>query len=283
MNTKVLVLGRSGQLASELFERKGADPSFRFLSREEMDVTDPLKLARTIESFRPQHVINCAAYTAVDKAETEVESCFALNRDLVARLAHWTNQFDFNLIHFSTDYVFSGDAKSPYVETDATDPINTYGRSKLEGEERIFEFAKAATILRTSWVYSKYGNNFVKTMLRLANQRSVMKVVGDQFGCPTWAGDLAEVILTSLLKPNAGVDLFHFSGGGQTTWSEFAKEVLRQKKIDHPIESISTAEFPTPAKRPRYSVLSKGKVVSQLGINVPSWQDSLNKCFETWS
>lgn len=280
--SKVLVLGKSGQLASELRVLKKDAPGYTFVGKEEIDAFSPNACLQVIEKVRPEFVINCMAYTAVDRAESEREACNKLNRDFVADLAKTSVQAGFHLVHFSTDYVFNGNASKPYLESDPVDPVNFYGLSKLEGERAIFENSKSATIVRTSWVYSRFGHNFVKTMLRLANEKKTMRVVADQQGCPTWAADLARVTVSSLLEKTNNVDLFHFSGEGISNWHAFAQKILALQAIDHPVEPIATTDFPTPAKRPHYSVLSKEKIKNEFRVNVPHWEESLERCLAEW-
>jgi dTDP-4-dehydrorhamnose reductase len=278
---RILVLGKDGQLASEFrrLSKRSSDFTFLdFLGREFLAPEKAASLRALIERLQPEFVINCAAYTAVDRAETEKELCFQANRDLPQRLAQASRDLGFHLVHYSTDYVFNGQGREPYIETDATDPVNTYGLSKLEGENEIRTHARSATILRTSWVYSMFGHNFVKTMLRLAAEGAKMRVVDDQIGCPTWAADIATWTLDHFLCRTESVDVFHFSGGGQTTWYAFAKKILEIKGINHEIVPVTTAEFPTPAKRPSYSVLSKSKIEKQTGVVVPEWDESLRRC-----
>lgn len=235
-------------------------------------------------------IVNCAAYTAVDKAEDEPERCFALNAEGPKNIARVAEELGAGLLHISTDYVFDGqgirDATGnlrPYREEDPVAPVGVYARSKAEGETAVLNTCSRAVILRTAWLYGKYGNNFVFTMLRLMNDRDVVRVVADQRGSPTWAADLAQAILTVLRAPTHTYGIYHFTNGGECTWYEFACEIHRLGRTyglilrDCKVEPISTDQYPTKARRPAYSVLSKEKIQKIYGVPIPRWQESLEK------
>lgn len=285
---KVLVFGRDGQLASELRTRTGETDSFVYLGKDQIPAGDPSALSELIERHQPTVIVNCAAYTAVDRAESDQDACFQLNRDFVTELSRLSTRSNAHLVHFSTDYVFNGEHKRPYIEEDATGPVNVYGVSKLAGEHGVLAHAKRATIIRTSWVYSKFGANFVKSIVRLANGDKPLKVVADQYGTPTAASELAEFVLTTLLERESylsslKVSLFHFSGEGETTWNGFAREIARLWRTkQQDLAKITTSEYPTAARRPAYGVLSKEKIKREFDIDILPWQKALQKNFENW-
>jgi dTDP-4-dehydrorhamnose reductase len=236
-----------------------------------------------VEYFKkttPVVCINCAAYTAVDKAESEQERSFLINGEAVGNLARLCKEFNTRFIHISTDYVFNGTSSTPYKEEDAVDPVNTYGASKLKGEELAINNCPDSIIIRTSWVFSSFGSNFVKTMLRLMSERDSLNVVNDQKGCPTYAADLAYAIMKFVEIRKAKGGIYNYCNEGVTTWFDFAvaiKELAGKKTI---ISPIATSEFPTPAKRPQYSVLDTTKIKETLGITIPNWKDALKRCLE---
>lgn len=275
---RVLVLGRNGQLASELYFLRGSDPAFSFVGREAIEKP----ITALLEQVKPSVVVNCLAYTAVDNAELNHAECLKVNRDLPGELAQASLGMGFHLIHFSTDYVFNGSTDTPYLEADATSPVNFYGLSKVQGEEFIRYFSPSAYIVRTSWIYSQFGHNFLKTMLRLGRERECLRVVSDQIGCPTWARDLAAFTVEHLMERVEGVETLNYSGGGQTSWDAFARKIFELSGILCDVIPIPTTEYPTPARRPKYSVLSKAKVERKFGISVPVWDDSLKSCLEGW-
>jgi dTDP-4-dehydrorhamnose reductase len=225
------------------------------------------------------HCINCAAYTAVDKAETEPEEAFNINAEAVKKLAEACQSHKAIFIHISTDYVFNGEGSSPYTETDPTSPVSVYGSSKLKGEALAMEYCEETIIIRTSWVYSRYGKNFVKTMMRLMAEKESIGVVCDQFGAPTYAADLAEAILqiiSKFEKPASGI--YHYSNLGLISWFDFARAIKEISKSNCTVNPIETAAYPTPAKRPHYSVLDTTKFRETFGISIPGWKESLEKC-----
>lgn len=276
----IIVTGATGQLASEIAVLSAGYPDYKFifLSREELPVHDAAAVEKCFLSLQPQYCINCAAYTAVDKAETDKEMAFYVNGDAPGVLARICKVFNTKLLHLSTDYVFNGSSAVPYVETDTVNPINTYGASKLMGERQATENNASTVIIRTSWVYSSFGNNFVKTMMRLMKERESIQVVNDQTGSPTYAADLAAVILKIIESGKWVPGIYHYSNEGVITWFDFAaaiKEITANSCIIHPIPSSS---YPTPARRPDYSVFDKQKIRHTYQVLIPAWKDSLEKC-----
>jgi dTDP-4-dehydrorhamnose reductase len=276
----ILVTGSNGQLGKELQQLADAYPQYRFVfaSREDLKLHHYGLVENFFIATKPQYCINCAAYTAVDKAESEQDMAMLVNGEAVGHLAAICKKYDTKFIHISTDYVFDGESETPYKEDDATGPINTYGRSKLLGEQLCMKEDNDAIIIRTAWVYSSFGHNFVKTMMRLMNERNELNVVADQIGSPTYAADLAKAILDIISFGKWESGIYHYSNEGKISWYEFAlaiQEITGSKAIVHPIE---TAQYPTPAKRPHYSLLNKDKIKSTYSINVPEWKESLQTC-----
>ena len=278
----ILVTGGNGQLGSELKEiaPNYQDYNFLFTDVKDLDITNHTTVATFVVRNNITAIINCAAYTAVDKAESEPELSNAINHLAVANFAQIAKDKNIKLIHISTDYVFDGTNHKPYVETDTSNPQSVYGKTKLDGELAIQAMNPAnSIIIRTSWVYSKFGNNFVKTMLRLAETRDEISVVADQIGSPTNAADLAETILSILPQvSNETVELFHYSNEGVCSWYDFAKAIFEIANIKVKVNTIESAQYPTPAKRPFYSVMHKAKIQETYKIEVPYWKDSLSKC-----
>ncbi len=279
----ILVTGANGQVGSELQDLASNYPyNFFFTDRETLDITDK----EAIESFYSQsnitHIINCAAYTAVDKAEEDEENADKVNHLAVKYLAEVAKERNISLVHISTDYVFDGKNYKPYTEEDTTDPQGVYGATKLAGEKAMQKLnPKNSIIIRTSWVYSSYGNNFVKTMLRLGKEREELRVIFDQVGTPSYAKDLAQTILDIIPQiKNDNVEIYHYSNEGVLSWYDFAKEIMRMAKLDCQIKPIETKEYPTPAKRPHYSLLNKAKIKTEFGIEIPYWKDSLDECLK---
>ncbi len=283
----ILVTGANGQLGNE-FRVLAKDQSvfqFLFTTREELSIADASSLAAYFNSNKIDHCINCAAYTAVDKAEAEKDAALLINGEATGHLASVCKQHGATFIHISTDYVFDGTATTPYLEHHPTGPVGSYGISKLKGEELAQVNNPASVIIRTSWVYSSFGNNFVKTMLRLMKERESINVVSDQTGRPTYAADLAQAIMqiihesTASNKPAPGI--YHFSNTGDAvSWFEFAmaiKELSGSKCLVNP---IPTSAYPTPAKRPGYSVMDTKKIETTFGIAIPDWRSSLERCLK---
>ena len=286
---KILVIGRDGQLAREL-ARLGAPAGdeISFAARPEVDLAAPETVAARIEGDQPDLVINAAAYTAVDKAESEPDVAMAVNATGPGALARACAATGASLVHISTDYVFDGTKTAPYVETDPVAPVNAYGRSKAEGEAAVLASGARAGVIRTAWVYSAHGANFVKTMLRLAGDREEVGVVADQLGRPTWAGDLARASLV-LGAALAGGDerargVFHFSNTEDATWADFAEAVFegsaRRGGPSARVRRIATADFPTPAPRPANSRLDTAKFAAVAGYAPPPWRSSLELCLD---
>ena len=279
--TNVLVTGSNGQLGSELRELSSEYAyNFFFTDRTTLDITDNKALQEYISINKINTIINAAAYTAVDKAESDEANADAINHLAVKHLAQLAKEKNIKLIHISTDYVFDGTNCKPYTEKETTNPNGVYGATKLAGEKALQEInPKNSIIIRTSWVYSSFGNNFIKTMLRLAKERDSLGVIFDQVGTPTYARDLAKAILDIVLNiKNETVVIYNYSNEGVLSWYDFAKEIMRMAKIDCQINPIETIDYPTPAKRPHYSLLNKSKIKEDFSIIIPYWKDSLDKC-----
>lgn len=284
----ILVTGSAGQLGSEIKTLSNNFSSFNFLfaSRAELPIENEKAVQKFFNENAIDYCINCAAYTAVDKAESEKEKAFLINADAVGNLAKICSEHQTKLIHISTDYVYDGTVSVPLKEDSTVGPINTYGLSKLKGEELTINQNSSALIIRTSWVYSSFGNNFVKTMLRLFREKDEINVIDDQIGSPTYAADLALVIMKIIEKQQQGhkySGIFNYSNEGVTSWYGFANEIKRLVKSNCKINPIATASYPTAAKRPLYSVLDTAKIKSVLNIEIPSWQASLKKCIDILS
>lgn len=276
----ILVTGGNGQLGSELraIISKYGDYNILFTDISDLDITNHLAVKEFIKIYSIKTIINCAAYTAVDKAEEQFDLANKINHLAVANFAQIAKENSIKLIHISTDYVFDGTNHKPYIETDIPSPKSVYGKTKLAGENAILTINPQNTIIiRTSWVYSIYGNNFVKTMLRLAKERDEISVVSDQIGSPTNASDLAQAILTILPKiNNKSVELFHYSSEGVCSWFDFANAIFMLSHSEIKVNPIATHKYPTPAKRPHYSVLSKNKIKEAYQIEIPFWKNSLS-------
>ena len=279
---KIVVLGASGQLGSCLkktsAERNLTDISFP--SEEHANILDKDLLDKLFSSEKPQYVINCAAYTAVDKAEDDVDTCRRVNRDGAAYIAEICKKHQATLIHISTDFVFKGDVPKLLSETDPAEPENMYGLTKLEGEAAIAEILPEHYTIRTSWLYSEFGNNFVKTMLRLGRERDQLGVIVDQVGSPTYAIDLANVILDIVESENKAYGIYHYSNEGVTSWYDFAKAVFDISNTQVILNPVKTSEYVTKAVRPAYSVMDKAKIKNTLSVHIPYWRDSLQVCLE---
>ena len=276
---KIIVTGKGGQLASEFEQLKGDDPSWTFLSVEDLDITDNLAVEDYFSNANFDLIINCAAYTAVDKAEDDIELAYAVNEKGIGNLANACNKSGSRLIHYSTDYVFNGESSIPYSENEYTEPRSVYGKSKLAGEKLLRENdAVESIILRTSWVYSNFGQNFVKTMLRIGKEKSELGVVSDQIGTPTFARDLARDTLIILEDSNyqwKNGDIFHYSNEGICSWYDFAKQIFDFADIKVRLNALSSEEFPTRAVRPRFSLLDKSKFKKTFKVEINHWKSSL--------
>ncbi len=284
MQKNILVTGANGQLGKSLqaiAPMYANDFRFHFTDVEELDITDCEDIARTMEETRADFIVNAAAYTAVDKAESDVEKAYLLNETAVRLLAEATKKNGAMLVHISTDYVFDGTSEEPYRPDMQPNPISVYGQSKWAGERAIHEVGGRAVIIRTEWLYSRYGGNFVKTMLRLAEERGALRVVSDQVGAPTLAGDLARLILRVLECEERldGVSTYHFSDGGRATWYDFACEIIRLSGLPCPVHPISTQEYPTPATRPNFSLFDLSKTIKDFNFDIPDWKTSLAQEF----
>jgi len=291
---KILVTGKNGQLGRSIQKLVNTDTKidnnqsfneFIFIGRGELDLTSESSTNHYFNSNdKFDIIINCAAYTAVDKAEEEQDLANQINHLAVKQLAQIAKNQQAKLIHISTDYVFDGESNKSYTEADETNPINVYGKTKLAGEKALQAIMLTnAIIIRTSWVYSEYGNNFVKTMLNLGKERDELNVVSDQIGSPTYATDLAETILKIIDNKNyqdkeQSTEIYHYSNEGEIGWYDFAKEIFKLAKIDCKVCPITTEQYPTPAKRPKSTLMDKGKIVEKFSIKTPYWKETLCSC-----
>ena len=290
---RILVTGKNGQLGRSIQKTVNTDTKignnqnpndFIFVAREELDLSSESSISHYFKNNTFNIIINCAAYTQVDKAEQEDELANQINHLAVKQLASIASNQRARLIHISTDYVFDGESDKPYIETDTPNPINVYGRTKLSGEKALQALMPInAIIIRTSWLYSEYGNNFVKTMLRLGRERDELSVVNDQMGSPTYAADLADAIL-EIIRHNKFRDvarttqIYNYSNEGEISWYEFAKEIFKIEKIDCEVNPVTSQQYPTPAKRPRNTLMNKDKIVKVFNIKISNWKSSLNTC-----
>lgn len=278
----ILVTGANGQLGSEIKELapQYKNLNFVYTDIEELDITKYQDLEKYFLKNKFECIINCAGYTAVDKAEKEKELATALNVTAVKYLAEFSSSLNALFVHISTDYVFDGRNFKPYLESDLTNPKSIYGKSKLDGEVEVIFNAQKAVIFRTAWLYSSFGNNFVKNIMRLAKEKDSLNVIYDQVGNPTYARDLAKTILEIVpgYKAKSKFEIFNYSNEGVTSWYDFAKEILELSGLKCAIIPIETKEYPTPAVRPHYSVLNKSKIKKQIDVTIPHWKDSLREC-----
>lgn len=279
---KILITGANGQLGSELkvLSKDFSQFEWIFTDREELDLCDLENLTSELSKINPQFIINCAAHTAVDRAEAEIELSDVLNHQAVGIMAKWCQTNEAKFIHVSTDYVFDGTASNPLTESASTGPINVYGQTKLAGEIACMRENPNAIIIRTSWVYSSFGANFVKTMSRLMQERDSLSVVNDQIGSPTYAGDLAQAIMTIITHQHWQAGIYHFSNEGEISWHEFALSIKEIGGFDCLVSGIPSSAYPTPAKRPQYSLLDKTKIKNTFGVLVPDYKESLSRCME---
>ena len=274
-----LVVGANGQLGNciRLFLKDAAI----YTDKEELDITDENAVKEFVKNNNFKCIINCSAYTAVDKAENDIELATKINVDGVRNLA----KTNIPLIHISTDYVFDGKNNIPYVETDKTNPMSIYGKTKLEGEKEVLKYSKSAIIIRTAWLYSQFGNNFLKTMLRLGKEKESLNVVFDQVGTPTYAIDLAEVIFKILQsgKYEDMKEIYHFSNEGVCSWYDFAVEIMKEANLSCEVKPIESKDYPTLALRPSFSVLNKGKIKGDFGVEIEHWRMAMVRCLESIS
>ena len=282
-NFNILVTGSNGQLGSEIKElSSNYNYNFFFTTRDDIDITSKDSIKEFCQTNSINVIINCAAYTAVDKAETDIENADLVNRKAVKKLSIVAKELNIKLIHISTDYVFDGKNFKPYVEEFQTNPQSVYGKTKLDGENEIRDINPLnSIIIRTSWVYSYYGNNFVKTMLRLGKEKEELGVIFDQVGTPTYAKDLAKTILDIVPQiENSKVEIYNYSNEGVLSWYDFAKEIMKMAKLNCKINPIETYQYPTPAKRPHFSLLNKSKIKSKFNLEIPYWKDGLDDCLK---
>ena len=278
---KLLITGANGQLGSEIRDLATNDNinSYIFTDIDELDITDLDAVCNYIQIHKPDFIINCAAYTAVDKAEDDFELCSKINYLAVENIAKGAKRVGAKVIHVSTDYVYGGDSSTPYVESDATEPKSVYGSTKLKGEMILIDILPEDSItIRTSWLYSTYGKNFVKTMIMLGKERASLNVVSDQRGTPTYAKDLAKAIMQIANADKFIAGIYNYSNEGECTWYDFACEIHKIAGVECVVNPISSKEYPTKAKRPAYSVLDKSKIKRTFGLNIPNWEESLNEC-----
>lgn len=280
--SNIIVFGASGQLGQclKVIAEKQSIQGVNFLPEEQANILDIEGLRSIFAREKPAYCINCAAYTAVDKAEDEVELARKINRDGAENLSRLCKEYDVTLIHVSTDFVFAGNLASLLIETDVAEPVNIYGLTKLEGEQIIAETSSKYFILRTSWLYSEFGNNFVKTMMRLGTEKDELRIISDQLGTPTYAVDLAKCIFHLIESGSQQYGLYHYSNEGVTSWYDFAKAVFDIGGIAVKAIPIRSAEYITKAIRPAFSVMDKTKIKNTFGIEIPYWRDSLIECMD---
>ena len=278
----VLVTGSKGQLGNEIQVLAPAYPQFNFIFTdvEELDICKREVVDGFFSENKIDFLINCAAYTAVDKAEDDEEKCYQINKDAVGYLGEASACHGVKMLHVSTDYVFDGKSYIPYTEDAPVSPATVYGRSKAEGEQRLVSVLQSAVIVRTSWLYSSFGNNFVKTMLKLGRERKRLQVVFDQVGTPTYAADLADALLQIISAAELVPGIYHFSNEGVCSWYDFTLAIFKSAKIACDVLPIESKEYPTKTPRPHYSVLNKQKVKSAYNLRIAHWEDSLNRCVQ---
>ena len=277
---KLLVTGSNGQLGQELKHLADSLPQLKtvFTDREELDITDDEAVKDFVWKGEFSHIINCAAYTAVDRAESEPDLCHAINVVGAKNLAEVAKRHGVALIHISTDFVFDGSTNTPYKEEDPTAPLSVYGKTKRDSEKAVLTEAPCSIVIRTGWLYSSFGHNFVKTIMKLARQGKSLKVVDDQTGTPTYARDLASLLLRIVTTDRIPSGIYHYSNLGQTTWHDFAAKIMEYSSEKSPLSACSTVEYGAPAQRPAFSVLDKSKIMNAMGVDIPQWDESLQKC-----
>ncbi len=282
---KILITGANGQLGWELGQLAAAYPAFEFVlvDRSQLDLSFPETFEKIIQTIAPDCIVNTAAYTAVDKSETEKELSYTVNATAVQALASICKNLAIPFITYSTDYVFDGEATQPYTISTKVDPVNYYGSTKAAGEIMAMEANEDTIIIRTSWVFSSHGNNFVKTMMRLMKERAQLNIVADQKGRPTYAKDLAIATMKMIEAMNAGKSIkgvYHYANQGETTWYDFAAKIKAIAGLSCDLQPIETKDFPTPAKRPAYSVLDTSTIEQDLAIDIPHWEAALESCIK---
>jgi len=290
---RILVTGKNGQLGRSIqkivntgtkIDNNQSPNDFIFVGREELDLSSESSISHYFDNNKLDIIINCAAYTQVDRAEQEVELSNQINHLAVKKLASIASNQQARLIHISTDYVFDGESNKPYLETDTPNPMNVYGKTKLAGEKALQTVMPMnAIIIRASWIYSEYGNNFVSTMHRLGKERDELNIVSDQIGSPTYAADLADAILEIIMHKKfrdlgQTTQIYHYSGESEISWYEFAKEIFKIEKIECEVNPVTSQQYPTPAKRPRNTIMKKDKIVKIFNIKISNWKSSLNTC-----
>ena len=278
----VLITGANGQLGNEMrvVAKQYTEVDFVFTDVEELNICNADEVDSFVKNLLPDYIVNCAAYTAVDKAETDIDLCRAINCDAVKNLGIAAQKYKAKVIHVSTDYVFDGTSNTPYTETMPTNPQTIYGKTKLEGEKALLSVCNTSFIIRTSWLYSSFGNNFVKTMLRLGNERDSINVVFDQVGTPTYAADLANAIWEIITSKSTDYGVYHFSNEGVCSWYDFTTAIFRLTNTNCQVFPIESSEYPTKTPRPLYSVLNKRKIKSTFAVSIPHWEVSLQKCLQ---
>jgi dTDP-4-dehydrorhamnose reductase len=278
----VLITGANGQLGNEMrvVAKQYTEVDFVFTDVEELNICNADEVDSFVKNLLPDYIVNCAAYTAVDKAETDIDLCRAINCDAVKNLGIAAQKYQAKIIHVSTDYVFDGTSNTPYTETMPTNPQTIYGKTKLEGEKALLSVCNTSFIIRTSWLYSSFGNNFVKTMLRLGNERDSINVVFDQVGTPTYAADLANAIWEIITSKSTDYGVYHFSNEGVCSWYDFTTAIFRLTNTNCQVFPIESSEYPTKTPRPLYSVLNKRKIKSTFAVSIPHWEVSLQKCLQ---
>jgi dTDP-4-dehydrorhamnose reductase len=280
--TTILITGSHGQLGNEMQQAAVRFPAFKFIYTdvEDLDICDKAALNAFLKANAVNVIVNCAAYTAVDKAEDDVDLCYKINAEAVRNIGEVAHQNGLKVVHVSTDYVFDGTNHVPYSEDQAVSPNTIYGKSKFAGEQALMDTCEQAVILRTAWLYSSFGNNFVKTMIKLGTERDSLNVIFDQIGSPTYAADLADTILKILSHETFVPGLYHFSDEGVCSWYDFTKTIHRIAGITCDVRPIETKDYPARTPRPHYSVLNKAKIKSTYGIVIPHWEESLERCMK---